>query len=335
MVKYLSKSVFLLFVLVIIICVFYPLLIWIIGQVFFPFQANGSIILGSDGTAIGSKLIAQPFTKEELFHSRPSAAFYDASASASSSLAPSNYLLRNRIATILGPIVTYTNGQAVGPDIETWFQQDRYQNNPYIVAQWAMLHPSLAQAWINKTPEHQAYVEQWLKTHPDLMKQVQNDNLAYALAITPELSVAFFQNFSKENPGKFPSVLSHFDENKKMQLTIEPINSGRDIQSIFFDMWRQDNPNATLQELPADFVTTSASGLDPHISLKNAEYQLTRVSTKWAALIHRNPNELKNEINQLLKKNAHSPLGGLAGEPFVNVLDINILLYERYGVSSY
>src|ERR1700674_5338 len=143
MFRYLSKSIVLLVFSVIICCVIYPCLVWAIGQVFFPFQANGSLVKAPDGAPVGSRLIAQPFTKDEYFQPRPSAASYDASASASSTLAPSNYLLRNRVATMLGPIVKYEGGskagQLVAPDVEAWFQQDRFQGNPGIVAQWADL----------------------------------------------------------------------------------------------------------------------------------------------------------------------------------------------------
>ena len=68
-------------------CLIYPAVLWAIGQTIFPFQANGSILQGPDGKAVGSLLIAQPFTKDEYFQPRPSAASYDASASASSTLA--------------------------------------------------------------------------------------------------------------------------------------------------------------------------------------------------------------------------------------------------------
>ncbi len=114
---------------------------------------------------VGSRLIAQPFTKDEYFQPRPSAPSYDASASASSTLAPSNYALRDRVARSLGPIVTYRSGpkagQPVAPDIESWFQKDMFQGNPHIVAQWADLHNSLAQAWVKADPTHGAYVDNW------------------------------------------------------------------------------------------------------------------------------------------------------------------------------
>ncbi len=83
MLKTLSKSIFLLTVLVVIVCGIYPFALWIIAQSVFPFQANGSLLLGFDNKPMGSKLIAQPFTKDEYFQPRPSAASYDASASTS------------------------------------------------------------------------------------------------------------------------------------------------------------------------------------------------------------------------------------------------------------
>ncbi len=106
---------------------------WAIGQTLFPFTANGSMVNGPDGKPVGSLLIAQPFTKDEYFWPRPSAASYDGSASASSTLAASNYLLRDRVARMLGPIVKYASGpkkgQLVAPDVEAWFQQDQYQGS--------------------------------------------------------------------------------------------------------------------------------------------------------------------------------------------------------------
>src|ERR1700686_5486172 len=121
MLRYLSKSIWLLGLITVLVCGIYPAVLWVIGQTAFPFQANGSIVNGPDGKPVGSLLIAQPFTKDEYFQPRPSAASYDASASASSTLAASNYLLRSRVATTLGPIVKDKSGsktgQLVAPDI--------------------------------------------------------------------------------------------------------------------------------------------------------------------------------------------------------------------------
>src|ERR1700738_873922 len=167
MYKYISRSVLLLLFTVVICCVIYPSVVWVIGQVFFPFQANGSLVKSADGSIFGSNLIAQPFTKDEYFQPRPSAASYDASASAASTYAASNYLLRNRVATTLGPIVKYKSGpkagQLVAPDIESWFQQDQYMGQPHIVALWADAHNSVAQAWVNADPAHGQYVDDWAK----------------------------------------------------------------------------------------------------------------------------------------------------------------------------
>jgi len=338
MLQNLSKSILLLLLAVVICCVLYPLVLWVIGQAAFPFQANGSLLKGPDGKPMGSRLIAQPFTKDEYFQPRPSAASYDASASASSSLAGSNYALRDRVARALGPIVKYQSGpkagQLVAPDIETWFQKDMFQGKPHIVAQWADLHNSLAQAWINADAKNGAYVDNWAKAHSAMVAQWIKDNPGTPQPKVADLAVVFFGRFSKENPGKFPSAVTRKGADGKDQTTIEPVKDGYDIQSIFFDMWRQDHPEADLQDIPSDLVTTSGSGLDPHITLQNAEYQLDRVVSKWATNLKRDPATVRKKIEQILQKNASAPWFGLAGEKFVNVLEVNLKLREWYGTPS-
>lgn len=179
-------------------CCLYPLSLLLIGQLFFPFQANGSLIKDSHGTIIGSSLIAQSFSRNEYFQPRPSAANYDAMASASSSLAASNQILRDRVT---GAVKTALAGK-----------------------------------------------------------------------------------------------------------------SG---------------------DVPADMVTTSGSGLDPHITLQNAMFQLDRVSAKWASITNRNVVAVRNEIQNILKDHTFAPLMGLAGENLVNVLEINLALQNRYKGAKY
>jgi len=333
--KSISKSLWLLCFAVVLCCGVYPLVLWLIGQTVFPFQANGSLVKDANGHVVGSLLIAQPFTKDEYFQPRPSACSYDATASSSSALAPSNYSLRNRVATTLGTIIKYKggakDGQLVAPDIEQWFQQDKYQGSPSVVAQWADAHNSLAQGWITADPTHAAYVSNWANAHLAVVKQFIKDNPGTTNPQPSDLAVVFFENFSKDHPGQFPSSVTATGADGKPVTQIEPVKEGADIQSTFFDLWRQEHPNVALQDVPGDMVTTSASGLDPDISLQNAEFQLDRVVAKWAADAKRDPATVRAEIEKILQGDSFAPFNGLAGEKMINVLQVNLELRKRYG----
>lgn len=82
--------------------------------------------------------------------------------------------------------------------------------------------------------------------------------------------------------------------------------------------YRTENGLAASEAVPADAVTASASGLDPHISVQNAEIQATRVSRARGISDER--------IRRLIEEHT-APRGlGFLGEPAVNVLTLNIAL---------
>jgi K+-transporting ATPase ATPase C chain len=162
----------------------YPLIVTLAGQGLFPRQANGSLILDSDGKPAGSDLIGQPFDAAWYFWGRPSATERFAYNSKSSS------------------------GSNLGP------------------------------------------------TNPDLLKEIE-ERVAVVRAAHPD----------------------------------------------------QKGP------VPADLVTKSASGLDPHISPEAAEYQVARV----AAARDTTPEK----IRELVTAHTESRTLGIIGEPRVNVLKLN------------
>lgn len=83
--------------------------------------------------------------------------------------------------------------------------------------------------------------------------------------------------------------------------------------------------------VPADAVTASGSGLDPHITLKNAKGQLDRVVAAWAAKKNIDTAQVRGIAEAVLNEAAFGPMAGLAGgEPLVNVLEVNLELVRRF-----
>jgi potassium-transporting ATPase KdpC subunit len=81
---------------------------------------------------------------------------------------------------------------------------------------------------------------------------------------------------------------------------------------------RPYNPGLTVGDIPVDAVTTSASGIDPHISAANARLQAARVADVRGIA--------PNRVSELIAQNTDGRWLGIFGEPGVNVLELNLAL---------
>ena len=183
-----GRSIVAIIFFAVILCGLYPLVVYGMGQLLFPHQANGSLLVDKSGAIRGSSLLAQNFTGADYFHPRPSAAGsngYDATSSGGSNLGPTS---SNLVANIAANISSY----------------------------------------------------------------------------------------------------------------------------------RSDNNLATNASVPADAVTASASGLDPHISLANAEIQIPRVAKARGIS--------EEQVRKLVQQNTSGRDLGVFGEPRVNVMTLNFAL---------
>ncbi|MBN1528975.1 MAG: potassium-transporting ATPase subunit KdpC [Thermoleophilaceae bacterium] len=92
----------------------------------------------------------------------------------------------------------------------------------------------------------------------------------------------------------------------------------RDNIAAYLDLERPFNPGLAAKDVPVDAVSTSASGVDPHISEANAAIQARRVSETRGLALER--------VQELIDDNTDGRSLGFLGEPGVNVLELNLAL---------
>src|SRR5262245_6609227 len=85
---------------------------------------------------------------------------------------------------------------------------------------------------------------------------------------------------------------------------------------------RKENPNVPV---PVDLVTTSASGVDPHLSPAAADFQVPRVA--------RERSMREADLRRLIEAHTDGRQLGFLGEPRVNVLELNLELDREYPLS--
>jgi potassium-transporting ATPase KdpC subunit len=134
------------------------------------------------------------------------------------------------------------------------------------------------------------------------------------------------QNFSK--PEYFRPRSSNAGSNGYDPMASGGFNQGPtnkkliDRVSAAVEQFRKENPDYQ-GPIPSDLVTSSSSGLDPHLSPDSAKAQAARVAKARGASV--------DQINQMIDQFTEGPDLGLLGEPRVNVLKLNLALDQKLG----
>lgn len=98
--------------------------------------------------------------------------------------------------------------------------------------------------------------------------------------------------------------------NPKLKARVE-----KDIDKIL-----KENPGLKKEDIPDDLLTSSGSGLDPHISVKSAQIQVNRIA--------KNTGLSKKDLNKLIDKHTEKKALGIFGQDKVNVLKLNLDLVD-------
>ena len=283
----------------IICCGVYPLVVWGIAQTLFPNQANGSLLNRSgayttkDSEAVGSALLGQPFSLPGYFHPRPSAAGngYDPTSSGGSNLGPLSDKLINGLTQTPPAPATQPTTQASAPAATQ--------------AVAAATAPTTAPA------ETLAFDGVRLRT----LHYAMDNNISFKLYnVKPD-------GTRTEVPLKqFQDGQGNLNDVALVDAFPHPENDAADRVVLVADDFK--TADGTPVMIPADAVTASGSGLDPHITPENAAMQAARVAAARKVPV--------DQLNAMINQYTDTPGLGILGDPGVNVLRLNLALDAKF-----
>ncbi|HEY1662029.1 MAG TPA: K(+)-transporting ATPase subunit C [Verrucomicrobiae bacterium] len=155
-----------------------------------------------------------------------------------------------------------------------------------------------------------------------MFSQQANGSLMYDKSGTVRGSSLLCQNFTSDkyfHPRPSAAGANGYDPTSSSGSNLGPTSSNL-VNNITGNIavYRADNNLATNASVPADAVTESASGLDPHISVVNAELQLPRVAKQRGMTM--------DQVQKLVDENTEGRDLGIFGVPRVNVMTLNFAL---------
>ncbi len=200
-------------------------------------------------------------------------------------------------------------------------------NRPAVI-DWLRHYPQILAEW------KKFKLEELKKSDPDA--KVLEPDLSDATTIPfEEITKLFFESVAATRefdrhwlePEDFDTEDKDAEGRPVKGKRFKPVSAGQDIQETFFDLWLQAHPDPDLlQKVPADMVMASGSGLDPHITLRSARFQMQRVVAERAKAMNRDPSMVRASVEAIVQKYTFTPLSGLIGEPLVNVVEVNFEL---------